>query len=111
EYAVLGRLADAGLLRVREIAVSTWTLREFCRCTVLHDTAAAEHDDAVEILHREQPVCDRYHGAAVHQLLQSLADGALGLAVERGGRLIEQQQRRIFQDRARNCDALALAAG
>ena len=36
---------------------------------------------------------------------------ALGLAVEVGGRLVEQQQRRVAQERARERDALALAGG
>ena len=39
------------------------------------------------------------------------ADRLLGFAVERGGRLVEQQHRRVLQERARNRDALALAAG
>ena len=38
------------------------------------------------------------------------ADHLLGFAVERGGRLIEQEQRRVLQERARDGDALALTA-
>jgi hypothetical protein len=43
--------------------------------------------------------------AAQRRLHQRLA-----LGIERGGRLVEQQQRRVAQDRARDRDALALAA-
>ena len=35
----------------------------------------------------------------------------LGFGVERGGRLVEDQDRRVLQDRARDGDALALPAG
>ena len=47
----------------------------------------------------------------LHQSFQRLLHQRLALGVERGGRLVEQQQRRLAQDRARNRDALALAAG
>ena len=41
---------------------------------------------------------------------ERLADRFLGFAVERGGRFIEQQDRRVLQEGARNRDALPLAA-
>ena len=40
-----------------------------------------------------------------------LADRLLGFAVERRRCLVEQQERRILEKRARDGDALALAAG
>jgi succinate dehydrogenase/fumarate reductase flavoprotein subunit len=40
-----------------------------------------------------------------------LLDRGLDFAVERGGRLVEHQDRRVLEDDARNRDALALAAG
>ena len=49
--------------------------------------------------------------APLHQRRQRLLDQPLGLGVERTGRLVEQQDRRVLQDGARNRDALALAAG
>jgi hypothetical protein len=44
-------------------------------------------------------------------LSQHLLDGGLGAAVERAGRLVEDQDRRVFEQRAGNGDALLLAAG
>ena len=38
-------------------------------------------------------------------------DRGLDLAVERGGGLVEHQDRRVLEDHARDRDALALAAG
>ena len=54
---------------------------------------------------------DGDHGAAAHQPVKRLADRLLGFAVERRGRLVEQQDRRILQEGARDGDALPLAAG
>ena len=47
----------------------------------------------------------------LHQPAQRLADRFLGFAVERGGGFVEQQERRVLEEGARNRDALALAAG
>ena len=54
---------------------------------------------------------DRDHGSITHEIAERLADQLLGFAVERGGGLIQQEQRRILQKRTRDRDALALAAG
>ena len=45
------------------------------------------------------------------QRLQQVEDLVAGLAIEVAGRLVAQQQRRIGDDRARDADALLLAAG
>ena len=71
---------------------------------------ALQHDDAVEIAQRRQAMRDRDHGAPAHQPAERLADRLLGFAVERGGRLVEQQDRRVLQEGARDRDALALSA-
>jgi hypothetical protein len=42
---------------------------------------------------------------------QFILDRLFGVAVERGGRLVEHQDARIFQDGAGDGDALLLAAG
>ncbi len=53
---------------------------------------------------------DHQGGAVLRQFLQRGLHGALGFGVERGGGLVEQQQRRIAQDGPRDGQALALAA-
>ena len=45
------------------------------------------------------------------RLVERLLHGALGLGVQRAGGLVEHQHRRVAQDRARDRDALLLAAG
>ena len=53
---------------------------------------------------------DRDHGTAAHQAAERLTDRLLGLAVKRRGGFIEQQDRRVLQESARDGDALPLAA-
>ena len=56
-----------------------------------------DHDDRLAVLAIER--------------LQQLEDLVAGLAIEVAGRLVAEQQRRVGDDRARDADALLLAAG
>ena len=68
------------------------------------------HDDAIGALHRRQAVGDDERRAVLHRRLQRGLHHALAFRVERARGLVEQQQRRVLQDRAGDADALALAA-
>ena len=48
--------------------------------------------------------------AVPHQPAERVLDQALGFGVERARRLVEDQDRRVLEQRARDRDALALAA-
>ena len=72
--------------------------------------ALVHHQDAVAGQHRGEPVRDHERGAVAHQFFQRGLHQRLALGIERRGRLIEQQQRRVAQDGAGDRDALALAA-
>ncbi len=74
------------------------------------DASVVQHDDAVGLQHGGQPVRDDDGGAGRHQRLERLLHGALAFRVERTGGLVEQQDRRVLEDRPRDRDALALAA-
>ena len=54
---------------------------------------------------------DGDHGLALHQGRERLLDRRLDLRIERRGRLVEDQDRRVLQDHPGDGDALALAAG
>ena len=56
-----------------------------------------DHDDRLAVLAVER--------------LQQVEDLVAGLAIEVAGRLVAEQQRRVGDDRARDADALLLAAG
>ena len=55
-------------------------------------------------------MCDHERCAALHERLERLLDVALGFAVERGGGLVENQHRRVLEERARDSEPLPLPA-
>ena len=78
----------------------------------LGDDAAAVHDhDAVRFQHGRQAMRDDQRGPALHQPFQCALYGAFALCVQRAGRLVQQQDRSIFQQGSGDGDALLLAAG
>jgi hypothetical protein len=81
------------------------------RRAVLDHLAVLDNDDAVELTQRGEPVRDGYDGTAGHQPGQCLANGLLGLGVQRRCRLVEQQDRRVLQERAGDRNPLALSTG
>ena len=57
------------------------------------------HQDAVGRADGREPMGDDQGGAALHQPVERGLDLALALGIERRGRLVEKQDRRILQDR------------
>ena len=53
---------------------------------------------------------DCNHGAALHEPAERFADRFLGIAIERSGGFIKQDNGRSLQKGSRNRDTLALAA-
>ena len=78
--------------------------------TLFDDPALIHHQDAVAGEHGCEAMRDHERGAMTHQFFQRRLHQRLAFGIERGGGFVEQQQRRIAQDRARDRDALALAA-
>src|SRR4051794_8878103 len=70
--------------------------------------AAVKHDDALRLEHGRQAVSDDQHGPAIHEAIEGLLDEALTLRVQRTRGLIQEKQRRVAEQRARDGDALAL---
>ena len=77
----------------------------------LDQPAVRQHDDVVGIDDRRKPVRDDDRGAVLHHLGERCLHARLGFVVERRGRLVEQQDRRVAHDGAGDRQALALAAG
>ena len=77
----------------------------------LDDAAAVHHHQPVEDGDGRQAVGDGDHRAPFHQGVERLLDRRLDLGVERAGRLVEDQDRRVLEDQPGDRDALALAAG
>ena len=82
--------------------------RRACRVSTMRPASRTRMRSACSTV--DKPMRDDERRAVVHQLLQRILDEALGLGVERGGRFVEDQDRRILQQRARDRDALPLSA-
>src|SRR2546421_2250669 len=78
----------------------------------LGDQRAALHDDdAIGVLHGGEAMRDRERGAPLLQRLERALYHELACRVERARRLVEQQDRAVGEQRPRDRQALALAAG
>src|SRR3989475_427493 len=102
---------DAFHLERVEPAVDAVERDQLLVATDLRDAPVVDDDDPVGVPHGRQPVRDHEHGPTAHELGQRLLDHELALRVEVRGRLVEDQDRRILEERAGDRDPLALAAG
>ena len=75
-----------------------------------HDFALIHHHDPLELLDGGETMRDHDGRSAGHEILQPDLHKPLILGVERTGRFVEQEKRRVTQDGARDRNALALAA-
>src|SRR5436189_3311693 len=98
-------------LKVVQFPIDTAPRQQLFVFSRLDDLAAIEDDDLVRAADRRETMCDDERRAAAHQVVERLLHEPLGLRVECGRRLVEDQDRRILEQRARDREALALAAG
>ena len=77
----------------------------------LDDLAVLERQHLVGVADGAQAVGDDERGPPVQQLLERVLDQPLGARVDRRGRLVQDQDARVGQRRARDRQQLALARG
>ena len=75
------------------------------------DAAPVEDDHPVALPQRAQPVGDDQRRASLHGPLHRFQDFVLGVRIDRGGRIIEQENRRIEEHRPGDRQPLPLPAG
>ena len=75
----------------------------------LDDSSVLEDDDLVDVVNGGETMGDDERSAAVHQFFDRLHDRRFGRWVERRGRLVEEQDGRVLEKRARHSDPLPLA--
>src|ERR1041385_1104644 len=97
--------AGLALPQRRVVAVRA---QQIAMCALLDDAAMVEHDQTVHAGNGRQAVRDGDHGLARDQRAEALLDRGLHLRVRSEERLVEHQDRRVFEDHARDRDALAL---
>ena len=75
-----------------------------------HHHAPLDHEDTIRLLDRAQPVGHRDRRPAPRGLVQRRLHHLLGLAVQRAGGLVQEQDLGVAQEGARDSDALFLSA-
>ena len=76
-----------------------------------HQATLIHHRDPVGVFHSGQAMRDYQCGAVLHQAWQRFLNQVLALRIEGAGGFVQQQNRRIHQQRAGDRQALTLAAG
>src|SRR5439155_32942 len=84
--------------------------RQLAGAAPLGDAPRVDAEDAVGVAQGGEAVRDDEHRAAAHEVGQRLLHHELALGVEVRGRLVQDQDRRIFQEGARDGEPLALPA-
>src|ERR1700730_9568306 len=102
---------DVAILLRPQVAIDGAAIEQFPVRTDIDDLAAVKHEGLIAIDQRGEPVRDDHHRAPARHALEIGVDQRLTLRIERRGRLVEDHQPGIDDQRARDGDALALAAG
>src|SRR4051812_40725128 len=102
---------EAAGLVAPELLVMAAEAQELRVRALLDDLARLEDDQPIHARDGGEPVGDGDHRLALHELEELFLDGELDFAVERRGRFVEHQDRRVLEDHAGERDALALSAG
>src|SRR3990167_4488463 len=98
------------LLPAPHVGIEAAQRQQVAMAATFDDPAAVEDHDLVGIDDGRQPMRDHHRGAPPAHLLQRALDLLFGAGVERTGRLVEQQDPRILEDRAGDRHTLLLAA-
>jgi hypothetical protein len=87
-----------------------WPRDQLIMRALLDDSAGLEHQNAIDLPHRREAVRDHDRGAAFHELDQAGLGRPLRDRIQGRGGLVEDQDRPVGEDRARDRDPLGDAA-
>jgi len=95
---------------VIQLVIQATAIDQFIVTARFHHPAVLEHQDAVGLFHRRQAVGDDERGAPGQKPAERLMQTPFGVAVERRGGLVEDDDLGVGDDHARDRQALPLAA-
>lgn len=108
----LPRPCRGGLeLHAKEAVIFAIAGDEFGMAAAFDRAAGIDHIDSIRADDRLQTMRDHDRRSAFAQTFESRLNRLFGLGIERGRRLVEKQDRRVFKDRASDRDALPLQIG
>lgn len=98
-------------LEFDEVAIETAESEELGMGSAFDNLAMVEDKDAVGMLDGGQTMGNHDRGAALHQASECLLDLEFGFGIKGRSGLVEDEDGRVFQDRASNTDTLPLSSG
>ena len=104
-------MAGIALLQAEERGVAAAAPQQIVMQAALDDLAALDHQNGVGVHDGVQAVGDHDGGAVLAEMVDRFLHGFFGFRIQRRGGFIEQDDRRVLDQRPRDRDALALAAG
>src|SRR3954451_10641025 len=104
-------MAGVARLQAEERGIAAAASQQIVVQAALDDLAALDHQNGVGVHDGVQAVGDHDGGAVLAKMVDRLLHGFFGFRIQRGSGFIEQDDRRILDQRTRYGDALALAAG
>ena len=105
------RHADVFGIHGVQLGVQAALLHQLLMGALLLDAVLGEHPDDRGVADGGQAVGDGEGGAAVRELFKRLLHQAFAFVVQGAGRLVQDQDRWVFEEHAGDGNALLLAAG
>src|SRR6185312_16986004 len=99
------------LLAGVEIEVASAEREQGGMGAALDDAAGFDHEDLLSGADGGEAMGDDERGAAAEQMGQALLNQRFGFGIEAAGGLVQNQDGRVGEQRARDREALALSAG
>src|SRR5258705_13869640 len=90
-YLGIDSCSRPGKLRLRRVAIVTVGFHQLGVRAALGDAALVEHDHAVALTERAQAMSDYEVRTTLHRLVHRRQDFMLGVWVDGGSRIVEQQ--------------------
>src|SRR5579875_79133 len=107
----LARLALRLAIVGEDAAVGVAASEQFVVIALIDQFALAQDQDLISLADLREAMGNQQGGTALQHAANGLLDLVLGGAINGAGRIVEDQDARIGQQRSRDGDALALAAG
>ena len=90
--------------------IQTALLNQIYVCSAFHNLAVIHHYNFVHVFQSDQTVRDKHGRFLFHYIKQGFKNLFFCQRVEVGGGFIQNQNRRVFDQYARDCKALTFAA-
>ena len=93
-----------------KLLIGTIQLHELIVSPGFHDSAAVNNVYAMSSPDRRKPMCDNDRGLSLHETIERIKNQFFRCSIQTGCRLIEDQDRRVANDRTSDRDSLPLTA-